>query len=81
MISEFIFLGFGIFGVLLIGTAFILEVFNKLHKNHHSFALMNLTGSFLLFLYSYYNKVWLFVILNGLLVIVGIYGYYKSLKK
>lgn len=78
---ENIMLLIGISGVLAIALNFILEATNKLDKKHHTFAILNLYGSFALFLYSYYTKVWLFVILNGFLIIVGIYGLIKVYKK
>ncbi len=67
----------GISGVLAIALNFILEISNKLDKDHHFFALINLYGSIMLGLYSLYFKVWLFVVLNAFLVFVGIYGLYK----
>lgn len=69
-----IFLLIGISGVIAIATNFILEATNKLGKDHHTFAILNLYGSTALFAYSLYGKVWLFVVLNGFLIIVGIYG-------
>lgn len=78
---EFLVLTIGISGVLAIALNFILEVTNKLGKNHHTFALLNFYGSFALFLYSLYNSVWLFVVLNGFLIFVGIYGIYEAYKK
>lgn len=71
----------GISGVLCVAMNFILESTNKLPKDHHLFAILNLYGSFALFIYSVYNKVWLFVILNSFLILVGIYGLYKVFEK
>ena len=71
------FLILGISGVMTIGINFILEISNRLDKKHIKFAWFNLYGSFALFSYSLYYNVWLFVILNGFLTIVGIYGLFK----
>jgi len=67
----------GISGVLSIALNFILEIRNKLDNGHKLFAILNLYGSTSLFIYSLYGKVWLFVILNGFLILVGIYGLCK----
>ncbi|MCA9459600.1 MAG: hypothetical protein KC550_03560 [Nanoarchaeota archaeon] len=78
------FLIFGISGVLVIAMNFIFEVSNKWDKKHINFAWFNLYGSFALFSYSLYYKVWLFVLLNGFLTIIGIYGLfgvYRRIKK
>lgn len=64
----------GISGVFVVALNFILEATNRLSKDHHAFALLNVYGSLALFMYSLYEKVWLFVILNGFLIAVGIYG-------
>lgn len=77
---ENIILIIGILGVLAIALNFILEATNKLGKDHHIFAILNLYGSSSLFLYSYFNQVWLFVALNGFLMIVGTYGLIKVYK-
>jgi len=71
---DIIFLLIGISGVIAIALNFILEARNKLGKDHHTFALLNLYGSSSLFTYSLYEGVWLFVILNGFLIVVGLYG-------
>lgn len=78
---ENIMLIIGISGVFAISLNFILEATNKLGKDHKMFAWLNIYGSSALFLYSYYNKVWLFVALNGFLMIVGCYGLIKVYKK
>ena len=77
MILENIMLGVGISGVIAIAINFILEATNKLGKDHHAFAILNLYGSGSLFTYSFYNQVWLFVALNGFLIMVGTYGLYQ----
>lgn len=74
---ENIILIIGISGVFAIALNFILEVTNKLGKDHKMFVWLNIYASSALFLYSYYNKVWLFVLLNGFLIIVGFYGLSK----
>lgn len=78
---ETILLIIGISGVIAIAINFILEATNKLGKDHHLFAILNIYGSAALFIYSYYNKVWLFVGLNGFLILVGIYGLIQVYKK
>lgn len=80
MIENLILL-LGISGVIVIALNFILEATNKLGKNHHTFAYFNLYGSAALLVYSWYNLVWLFVALNGFLVITGLYGLSKVYKK
>jgi hypothetical protein len=70
----------GISGVIAIAFNFILEATDHLKKDHHIFAILNLYGSSALLFYSWYNLVWLFVILNGFLVTVGIYGLNKVYK-
>ncbi|MFW6285879.1 MAG: CBU_0592 family membrane protein [Nanoarchaeota archaeon] len=78
---DVILLIIGISGVIAIALNFILEATNRLKSDHHSFAIINLYGSCALFIYSLYNLIWLFVILNGFLILVGVYGLYKVLKK
>lgn len=76
-ILDMLMLGIGISGVIAIALDFILEATNKFGKNHHTFAIVNLYGSSALFAYSLYNEVWLFVVLNTFLIIVGLFGIYK----
>lgn len=71
----------GISGVISIALNFIFEITNKYPKDHHAFALLNLYGSLALFIYALYGKVWLFVILNSFLILVGIYGLYNVFSK
>lgn len=71
----------GISGVIAIAVNFLLEAFDKLGKNHHMFAFINLYGSGTLLIYSWYNSVWLFVALNGFLVLTGTYGLWKVYSK
>ena len=78
---DLLFLLIGISGVFVIALNFILEATNKLGKDHHMFTYLNLYGSGALLVYSWYNAVWLFVILNGFLVGVGLYGLYKVHNK
>ena len=80
MTLDIIMLLFGISGVLAIAMQFLLESMNKLGKNHHTFAWINLYGSVALFSYSLYNSVWLFVVMNGFLILVGLYGLWKVFK-
>lgn len=77
---ENIVLLIGISGVLAIASNFLLEATNHLKKDHHMFAVLNLYGSGALLFYSWYNLVWLFVVLNGFLVAVGTYGLVKVYK-
>jgi len=78
---DIIILSIEISGVIAIGLNFILEATNKLRKDHHLFAILNLYGAATLMMYSWYNSVWLFLVLNGFLVIVGIYGLMEVYKK
>ena len=68
----------GIIGVIILGIDILLEVLNKLKKDHKLFSTLYVFANFLLFVYSLYFEVWLFVILNGFLLCVGIYTYYIS---
>ncbi len=81
MILSTLFLIIGITGVIAIAINFILEASNKLDKEHHIFAFLYTYGSAALLAYSAYNSVWLFVVLNGFLVLVGLYGIYKVYKR
>lgn len=78
---DTIMLIFGISGVIAIALQFFLEATNRLGKDHHMFAWINLYGSIALFSYAYYGKVWLFVTLNAFLILVGIYGLFLVYKK
>lgn len=71
----------GISGVVAIALNFLLEASNKLGKDHHMFAIINLYGSLALCFYSFYEEVWLFVVLNGFLILVGIYGIISVFRK
>lgn len=70
----------GISGVFVIALNFILEATNKLGKDHKKFALLNVYGSSALFTYAFYGKAWLFVVLNGFLIFVGLFGIYQVFK-
>lgn len=63
----------GIIGVCIIGINFLLEASDKLSKDHHWFVVLNLISSLFLFTYAYIAKVTLFVILNGMLILISIY--------
>lgn len=78
---ETIMLCVGVSGVIAIAMNFILEISNKLDKEHKIFSLLNLYGSLTLFIYAFYGKVWLFVVLNGFLILVGLYGIWKVFFK
>lgn len=80
LLETLIFL-IGISGVIIIALNFYLEATNRLGKHHITFAWLNLYGSSALLLYSFYNKVWLFVVLNGFLVVVGLWGLEVVYKK
>jgi hypothetical protein len=73
ILSIIIFL-IGVSGVIVIALNFYLEATNRLGKQHFTFAWLNLYGSSALLLYSFYTQVWLFVVLNGFLVVVGLWG-------
>ncbi len=81
MVLSWFFLLFGISGVIAIALNYILEATNKLGKDHKLFSIVNFYGSFALLSYSIYNEVWLFAVLNGFLVAVGIYGLLKVYGK
>ena len=81
MILDNIMLLIGISGVIAIALNFILEATNKLAKDHHTFAILNLYGAITLLSYSYYNSIWLFVALNGFLFLVGLWGLYRVYSK
>ena len=74
MFVDYIVLGIGISGVLAITINFLLEATNHLPKDHHLFAWINLYGSLALLVYSWYNAVWLFVVLNMFTTIAALYG-------
>lgn len=74
---DLLFLLLGISGVIAIALNFVLESADKLGKDHKTFAWINLYGCSALFAYSYYESVWLFVVLNAFLIAVGVYGLYK----
>lgn len=78
---DTIILVLGISGVAAIAANFLLEAFDKLPKNHHLFAILNLYGSSMLLLYSLWNAVWLFVALNTFLVGTGLYGLWEVYKR
>jgi len=78
---ETISLIIGITGVIAIAANFLLEALNKLGKDHKVFAWVNLYGSSALCFYSLVFKVWLFVGLNGFLILTGIYGLYEVYSK
>ncbi|MFW5705031.1 MAG: CBU_0592 family membrane protein [Nanoarchaeota archaeon] len=71
---DLIILIIGICGFLLIASNYFLEATNVLGKDHKLFSILNLAGSSFLLVYSWYHAVWLFVILNLFLVIVGLAG-------
>ena len=75
---DLIMTGLGILGVILLGLDILLEVLNKLKKDHKAFTSIYVIANLLLFVYSLYFKIWLFVVLNGFLLGVGIYSYYVS---
>ncbi|MCA9486147.1 MAG: hypothetical protein H6500_00665 [Candidatus Woesearchaeota archaeon] len=80
MIEEILLL-FGISGIIAIALSVVLETLNKLGKNHITFVLLNVYGSFALFIYALYYHTWLFVTLNAFLTGVGIYSLGLALKK
>jgi hypothetical protein len=76
MIFDYLVLIIGISGVITIATNYILEASKKLKEDRKMFSILNLYGSIALLIYSAYNLVYLFIILNTFLVLVGIYGIY-----
>lgn len=66
----------GISGVIAVGLQFFLEATNRLGKDHKAFAWINLYGCVALFINAFYSKVWLFAVLNILLIAIGLYGLY-----
>ncbi len=81
MMLNYLITMIGVTGVIAIAANFILEATNKLEKNHHTFAWLNLFGSSALLIYSLYFYVWLFVALNTFLVVVGLIGLRKVYRK
>ena len=75
---DLIMTGLGILGVIMLGVDILLEVLNKLKKDHKTFTNIYVIANLLLFVYSLYFEIWLFVVLNGFLLGVGIYSYYIS---
>ncbi len=75
---DLIMTGLGILGVIMLGVDILLEVLNKLNRNHKTFTKIYVIANLLLFIYSLYFKIWLFVVLNGFLLGIGIYLYYVS---
>ena len=73
---ENIILAIGISGVIAVGLQFFLEATNRLGKDHKAFAWINLYGCIALFINAFFSKVWLFAILNVLLISIGLYGLY-----
>lgn len=71
---DYIILTIGITGVMAITLNFLLEASDNLSKDHKTFAWINFYGSIALLIYSWYNKVWLFLILNTITLLAGIYG-------
>lgn len=78
MILDGVMTGLGILGVALLGLDVLLESTNKLGGDHKLFTKIYVIANFLLFVYSLYSRFWLFVVLNGILLIVGIYAFYRS---
>ena len=67
----------GITGIIAIGLNFLLEATNSLKEDHKAFGWINLYGSTALCIYAIISKAWLFAVLNGLLILIGIYGLTK----
>ena len=67
----------GIIGLLFIGIAVVLEVKNKLYKDHHIFILLNMIGTLLLSINALYFKVWIFLILNFGLFLINFYYFWR----
>jgi lipid-A-disaccharide synthase-like uncharacterized protein len=78
---DFVVTGIGISGVIFIASMFYLEITNKVSKDHKTFTYLNFLGNFCLFFYSFYFQVWLFVLLNGFLLLESLYGMYFVHKK
>lgn len=76
---DLIILLYGISGVIAIALNFYLEATDKFSQNHRAFAFINFYGSLALLIYSIYNQVWLFVVLNSFLILVGLLGLWKVL--
>lgn len=81
MLLDTMILILGISGIIAIALAVLLEILNKLDIKHHMFSLLNLYGTATLLFYSIYNSVWLFVLLNGFLLVTSLYGTYIAFKK
>ncbi len=77
---DILFLSIGILGFILLALVFILEIINKLDKDHHMFSILNLVACVCLFSYALYSKVWLFTALNGFLILTSFYGVFRAFK-
>ena len=75
---DLIVTGLGILGIIMLGFDVLFEVLNKLKRDHKLFTTIYVIANFLLFFYSFYFKIWLFVVLNGVLLAIGIYSYYVT---
>ena len=78
MVLDAVMTGIGIFGIALLGLDVLLESTNKLDKDHKLFTKIYVIANFLLLLYSAYFQIWLFVVLNGILLGIGVYAFYRS---
>lgn len=68
----------GIFGMVLILAAFIMEDFGKFHRGGWEYNVCNLVGSILLIIYALYNNAIVFVILNIFWAVIAVYFLYRN---
>ncbi len=73
----------GFFGVTLLLIAFLLNLFNKLHKDNLVYILLNIVGAGIACLASVLINYVPFIILEGtwtLVSIIGLINFYKKKK-
>lgn len=81
MAIEYLMTAIGILGVMILGVNFVLEASDKLGKNHYTFIILHLFASCCLLAYSVFEKIPLFIVLNSMLILVGLFQFVKTYKK
>lgn len=69
----------GIFGMIGILLAFVLDEFDIIHADSLHYNVLNLVGSGLLLYYAFALRGWPFLILNGIWFLVAGYKVMKEL--
>lgn len=78
---DYLFTAIGILGVIILGTNFVLEASDKLGKDHYTFVILHIIASCCLLIYSVFEKITLFIVLNSMLILVGLIQFVKTHKK